>query len=133
MSNKKTALYCRMAAAPKCDDVAMLTQKETLLRYAKEQGYTNAELYEDNGVSGLAFPDRPALRKLQADIEAGGVERVIVRSLSRVGRNTGDVYRWLTELDARGVAFICLDFPEATAALLRKLFEDMGWGADRDE
>jgi DNA invertase Pin-like site-specific DNA recombinase len=133
MNRKKTALYCRVAARPMCDDIAMLTQKEFLLRYAEEQGYENTELYEDNGVSGLSMFNRSAFKRMQTAIEAGEVERVIVRSLSRVGRNTHDVYRWLSDLNARGVEFVTADSPMMTNDLLRKLFDELGWGLDADE
>jgi DNA invertase Pin-like site-specific DNA recombinase len=116
-----------------CDDTAMLTQKEFLLRYAKEHGHENVELYEDNGVSGLSLLDRPAFKRMQTAIETGEVERVIVRSLSRVGRNTYDVYRWLYDLGARDVEFVTADYPALTSDILRKLFDEMGWGPDANE
>jgi DNA invertase Pin-like site-specific DNA recombinase len=132
MSEKKTAIYCRMAARPMCDDTDILKQKEFLLRYAKEHGYENTVLYEDDGVSGLTMHDRPAFKQMQASIESGEIERVIVRSLSRIGRNTYDVYRWLSELQARDVEFIAANTPALDIDILRKLFDDMRLVVDDD-
>jgi DNA invertase Pin-like site-specific DNA recombinase len=125
MNTRVTAIYCRTAASPSGGDAAMLKQKEFLLRYAKEHGYENTELYEDKCVSGLTMHGRPAFMAMQDAIESGEVERVIVRNLSRVGRNTYEVYRWLADLKARGVEFIASDYPALDSGTLQKLFEAM--------
>ena len=113
MTSKKTALYCRTANAPMGDDSAMLAQKEILLGYAREHGYENTEVYEDSAVSGASLHSRPALQRLQADIEAGVVERVVVCDLTRIGRNTHETYQWLAGLDKLGVELVSLDCPTA--------------------
>ena len=130
MSSKKTALYCRVAAAPKCDNFAMQTQKNYLTRFAKEHGYVNTEIYEDNGVNGLSMHGRPALDKLQLDIETGSVKRVIIRNLSRIGRNTRDVSRWVADIESHGVELISLDDSDLNSDLRQKLFNSIGGSDD---
>jgi len=109
VTSKKTALYCRTANAPMGDDTAILAQKEILLGYAREYGYENVEVYEDSAVSGASLYDRPALYRLQADMEACMVERVVVCVLTRIGRNTHETYKWLAGLDKLGVELVSLD------------------------
>ena len=57
-----------------------------LEKYAKEQGFTNLAHYTDDGYSGTNF-DRPDWKRLTADIEEGKIGCVIVKDMSRIGRN----------------------------------------------
>ena len=61
-------------------------QKKYLEGYAKQQGYDNVIHYTDDGYSGGNF-NRPAWKRLVADIEAGKVAHVIVKDMSRIGRD----------------------------------------------
>ena len=85
---KITALYERLS---RDDDVAgdsnsILNQKRYLESYAAQRGYTNIVHYTDDGWSGGNF-DRPAWKRLVADIEAGKVAHLLCKDLSRIGRN----------------------------------------------
>ena len=85
---KIDALYERLS---RDDDIAgdsnsIVNQKEYLETYAKQHGYTNIRHYTDDGWSGGSF-DRPDWNRLIADIEAGKVRTVIVKDMSRVGRD----------------------------------------------
>ena len=63
----------------------------------------------DNGYSGVTF-DRPALNEMIADIETGHVDCVIVKDLSRLGRNYVETGKHLRDLfEAKGVRFISID------------------------
>lgn len=83
----RVAVYCRVETA---DQLALEAQKETLSRYAEHLGHDQLSFYLDNGWSGLNF-ERPAFSRLEADIQAGLVRTVIVRSIDRIGRNSFDV------------------------------------------
>lgn len=85
---KITALYERLS---RDDDLAgdsssIVNQKRYLEGYAQQRGYTNIRHYTDDGFSGGNF-DRPDWKRLVADIEAGRVSTVLVKDMSRVGRN----------------------------------------------
>ena len=86
-TDKITALYCRLSQ----DDMlagesnSITNQKSILLKYAKENGFTNPQFYADDGFSGTNF-DRPDFQRMKADIEDGKVSTVIVKDLSRLGR-----------------------------------------------
>ena len=89
MSVLRTALYCRLS---KDDDMAqgdsesIKTQKAMLTQYAKEHGFMVVEIYVDDGWSGLNF-DRPDFNRMLDDIEAGKIDVVITKDLSRLGRD----------------------------------------------
>lgn len=83
-----TALYERLS---RDDDIegesnSITNQKSFLEAYAREHDFTNCCHYTDDGFSGGDF-DRPGWQKMIADIEAGIVKTVLVKDMSRVGRN----------------------------------------------
>ena len=83
-----TALYARLS---KDDDLvgdsnSIVHQKEILAKYAKEHGFTNIEFYVDDGFSGTNFT-RPDFQRMMADAEEGKISTVIVKDMSRFGRD----------------------------------------------
>ena len=86
--NKITALYERLSRDDDQvgDSNSIVNQKKYLESYAEQRGYTNIQHYTDDGWSGGNF-NRPARKQLEADIEAGKVAHVIVKDMSRIGRD----------------------------------------------
>ena len=85
---KITALYARLS---KDDDLvgdsnSIVHQKEILAKYAKEHGFTNIEFYVDDGFSGTNF-NRPDFQRMMDDAEEGKISTVIVKDMSRFGRD----------------------------------------------
>ena len=85
---KITALYERLSRDDDNagDSNSIVNQKKYLESYAQQRGYTNCRHYTDDGWSGGNF-ERPAWKQLVADIEAGKVAHVIVKDMSRAGRD----------------------------------------------
>ena len=83
-----TALYERLSRDDELvgESNSIQTQKAILLDYATSHGFLNCVHYTDDGFSGGNF-DRPAWKRMIADIEAGKVSAVIVKDMSRVGRD----------------------------------------------
>jgi DNA invertase Pin-like site-specific DNA recombinase len=66
---------------------SIANQRKILESYCKTHSYTNIQHYdEDDGYSGTNF-NRPSFQKMLADIKAGKVKRVIVKDMSRLGRD----------------------------------------------
>lgn len=130
--NKQTALYCRTASY---DDFgfALDSQKLQLVKYAREHGYTNLEVYRDNGFSGLTF-DRPSFALMQQAIHDGQISTLIVKDISRIGRSYIDVMRWVRETELAGVEIIAINDPDfpATASFLDTLLAAARKGGDRE-
>jgi DNA invertase Pin-like site-specific DNA recombinase len=88
-SNRMTAaLYMRLS---RDDDLqgesnSITNQRKLLKKVATEQGYTKVREYIDDGVSGTTF-NRPSFKKLEQDIDNGIVNAVIVKDMSRLGRD----------------------------------------------
>ena len=85
---KISALYERLSRDDDLtgDSNSILNQKAYLENYAAQRGYTNIAHYTDDGWSGGNF-ERPDWKRMIADIEAGKVCRVIVKDMSRAGRD----------------------------------------------
>lgn len=85
---KWTALYCRLSRDDdnEGDSNSIQHQKQILEKYAKDHSITNYKFYVDDGYSGTSF-NRPGFQEMLADIEAGYVDCVIVKDMSRFGRN----------------------------------------------
>ena len=64
---------------------SITNQKDILSKYARENGFTNTAFYADDGYSGTNF-DRPDFQRMKSDIEEGKIGMVIVKDLSRLGR-----------------------------------------------
>ena len=115
--SKITALYCRLSVddmtgdrkGGKADESNSITnQKRILSDYCKKMGFLNTRFFVDDGISGTTF-NRPGFQEMEALVEAGPVERIIVKDLSRFGREQVEMGR-LTQVvyPTLGVDFISL-------------------------
>ncbi len=105
-----TTLYCRLSQddGREGESNSIVNQKEYLMKYAKEHGFPNPKFYVDDGYTGTNF-DRPSFKEMSSDIEKGLVKTVIVKDLSRFGRNYIEVgsYSEIIYPEA-GVRFIAI-------------------------
>ena len=84
-----TALYERLSQEDKLEGESnsIANQKKILERYCREHGITAYRHYdEDDGYSGTNF-NRPGFQEMLVDVKAGKISRVIVKDMSRIGRN----------------------------------------------
>ena len=83
-----TALYCRLSREDEQsrESNSIQNQKVLLCEYAQARGYQNCRCFVDDGISGVTF-ERSGFQEMLGMIEAGEIERVIVKDLSRLGRN----------------------------------------------
>ncbi|WP_295053929.1 recombinase family protein [Ruminococcus sp.] len=83
-----TALYCRLSRddGTESESNSIGNQKKLLSQKAKEMGLTDTKYYVDDGYTGTNF-NRPRFQQLIDDIEIGLVSAVMVKDLSRLGRD----------------------------------------------
>ena len=108
--NKITALYCRLSQddGREGESNSISNQKEILSQYARTNGFHNTMFFVDDGISGTTF-DRPDFQRMQRMIENGEIGVVIVKDLSRFGRNYLDVGEYLEiKYPTLGVRFIAI-------------------------
>lgn len=86
--DKITALYARLSQedAIDGDSNSIVNQKALLSKYAQDNGFSNPKFFIDDGVSGVTF-DRPSFNQMIAEIENGNVDTLIVKDMSRLGRD----------------------------------------------
>ncbi len=115
-----TALYCRLSVEDIKDDKSkkkngredesnsISNQKQILLDYCKKHGYKNTMFFIDDGISGTSF-DRSGFNQMQQMVEEGKICRIIVKDLSRFGREQVEAGR-LTQIvyPSLGVTFISI-------------------------
>ena len=95
----RTALYCRTACV--CN-VAIKIQEEMLRQYASDKNHGNITVYADNGYSGANL-NRPALRRLHDDVDAGLVSLVLAKDIARISRNYLESTTFLDRVMSKGV------------------------------
>ena len=106
---KWVALYVRLSRDDENegDSNSIANQIAILTKYARDHGITNYRIYKDDGYSGTNF-DRPGFQEMLSDIEGGFVSTVIVKDMSRFGRNYLEVGMYtevrFPEYDVRFIA-----------------------------
>ena len=106
----RAALYMRLSRDDEGvgESASISTQRDILRAFARAQGIAVAGEYADDGWSGTVF-DRPDFLRMLRDIEAGEINCVLVKDLSRLGRNSARTAELLEEYFPRhGVRCIAL-------------------------
>ncbi len=110
-SDKITALYCRLSRDDELqgDSNSIVNQKAILSKYAKENHFSNTAFFVDDGYSGTNF-NRPSWSELLEKIENGEVSTLIVKDMSRLGRDYLKVGFYTEVLFVeKGVRFIAIN------------------------
>lgn len=86
--NQTAAIYCRLSRDDEIDGESnsISNQKKLLKRVTEEYGYSQTEIYIDDGITGWTF-DRPGFKSMEQDIIDGKIDAVFVKDMSRLGRN----------------------------------------------
>lgn len=109
--NKITALYARLSRDDELagDSNSIVNQKAILSKYAKENGFKNPLFFVDDGYSGTNF-ERPSWTELIEKVENGEVSALIVKDMSRLGRDYLKVGFYTEVLFVeKGVRFIAIN------------------------
>jgi DNA invertase Pin-like site-specific DNA recombinase len=107
---KITALYERLSHDDELqgESNSIANQKMFLEHYARKNGFLNLRHWQDDGISGVHFK-RPAFQEMMAEVEAGNVGQIIVKDMSRFGRNYLHVGLYMETLAERGVRLIAVN------------------------
>lgn len=105
-----TALYERLS---RDDDVegesnSIQNQKRMLEDYAAQHGFPNAVHFTDDGISGTCF-DRPGFLEMMKQVDAGNVAYLLVKDMSRLGRDYLKVGQIMEILRQKGVRLIAIN------------------------
>lgn len=106
----EAAVYLRLSSAdgPGAESDSIQNQRAYLRGWARDHGFVITKEFVDDGHTGTDF-DRPGFQELNACLMDGSVRCVIVKDLSRLGRNYAETGRYLEQIFPRlGVRFIAV-------------------------
>lgn len=107
---KITPLYERLSREDGDDKESnsISTQKVLLAQYAKDNGLPNPTHFTDDGISGTRF-DRPGFVAMMAEVEAGRVDCIVIKDMSRLGRDYLKVGQIMEVLRQRGIRLVAVN------------------------
>jgi len=109
LNEKITALYCRLSRDDENEGESnsIINQKKMLTKHAEEKGLRNTKIFVDDGYSGSRF-NRPDWERMMCELESGNVSTIIVKDMSRVGRDYLRVGLFMETLRESGVRLIAI-------------------------
>ena len=113
-----TGIYVRLSQEDERsgESLSIENQKRILTKYVNEQGWNIIDTYVDDGYSGTNF-DRPGVTRLLDDAMAGKINLIIVKDLSRFGRNYIQVGQYIDYIfPTYNIRFIALNDNVDTAS-----------------
>lgn len=124
----RVAIYTRQSVARDLEFGSIEAQRDAIEAYVlsrKADGWEAiATRYDDEGWSGKNT-DRPAFKRLLADLDSGLLDAIACYKLDRISRSVADLTRFVASLDERGVGFVCtsqsIDTRGSTGRLLLHL------------
>ena len=128
MEHKRTWIYCRVAYPDAC---ALAAQQADLEVYAEQQGFEVIGITVEQA-SGMDF-SRRGLAEVSGAVSAGKIDILLVRDLSRLGRDVASVDAYLRWLEDRFVEVVCADgtIPQTSTETLIALMKGSGISLDR--
>ena len=110
MNNIKVASYCRVSTDLSDQLHSLAAQLKYFTEYISEhEGWDLVEVYYDEGITGTSVKKRDAFNRMIADCEAGKIELVITKEVSRFARNTVDTLCFTRKLTALGIRVIFMN------------------------
>jgi site-specific DNA recombinase len=122
----RTAIYCRKSSDEGLDQAfnSLHAQRESCLNYVRSQAHEGwialDDRYDDPGFSGASL-QRPALQRLQRDVEAGNIDVVAVYKLDRLSRSLTDFVKLIELFDKHDVTFVSITQQFSTTTSMGRL------------
>src|SRR5574344_1149955 len=110
-TNYNVGIYVRLSKDDERagESLSIENQKLILTKYVKEQGWNIIDIYVDDGFSGTSF-DRPSVQRMLEDAKSGKINLIIVKDLSRFGRNYIQVGQYIDYIfPTYNIRFIALN------------------------
>ncbi len=103
----RVAAYCRVSTNEEEQETSLQTQMVVFEQRIREhEGWTLAGIYSDTGITGTSAEKRPEFQRMIQDAEAGKIDYIITKSLSRFARNTLDCLTYVRKLQTLGVGVL---------------------------
>lgn len=137
---KRAAIYVRVSTQEQKRGFGIAVQEQACREYVERKGWSVADVYKDEGVSG-SLTSRPQLNRLMQDAKAGRIDVVVVHRYSRIGRTGRAFWRWIWQLQDLEVGFVSVTqeivdttTPTGLAQLqMYAMFAEMDYNTIRDQ
>ena len=104
---KRVAVYCRVSTENESQESSFENQMDFFTaRIARERDWKLAGVYADRGITGTSLRNRTEFNRMLADCEAGKIDTVLTKGVSRFARNTVDLLAVVRRLKALGINVI---------------------------
>lgn len=104
---RRVAAYCRVSTDTEAQSASLETQIAAFRqRIAQRPGWKLVDVYADEGASGTSAKKRRAFQRMLADCEAGRIDYIITKSISRFARNTLECLSYIRRLQSLGVGIL---------------------------
>ena len=125
VAQTRVAAYCRVSTDEQArEGYSIPAQRDRLLAFCQAQGWTVADIYQDEGWSGAKL-DRPALARLRADARERRFDVVLAWKVDRLTRKVGHLAALIDEFDRSGIAFRSVTEPFDTSHAAGRAFLQM--------
>ena len=104
----RVAAYCRVSTDSEEQETSYEAQVQHYTDYIRSRpDWDFVEIYADDGISGTNTRKRDEFNRMIADCEAGKIDMIITKSISRFSRNTLDCLKYTRKLKALNIAVFC--------------------------
>jgi DNA invertase Pin-like site-specific DNA recombinase len=102
--HKAVLIYTRVSTTMQVDQFSLEAQLANIEKYVSDKKMTIKKVYSDRGISGREMKNRPELLKMLDDLQSG--ECIIVYSMSRLGRDTGQIFSMIELIKKKRASLI---------------------------
>lgn len=133
----RLAAYCRVSTDNEDQLESFANQQAYYLRYVQNRTqYVLVDIYADEGITGLNTRKRDNFKRMMKDCEAGLIDMVITKSISRMFRNTADCLFYTRELKKHGIGVLFeeqnLNTLDSTGELLLTILSSLAQDESRN-
>lgn len=126
----RVAVYCRVSTEYESQESSLENQMTIFERRLKrEEGWKLVEVYADKGITGTSLRKRTEFNRMIADCEAGKIDTILTKGISRFARNTVDLLAIVRKLKGMGINVIFdsqnLDTASETSEMLLTILAAM--------
>lgn len=129
----RAVAYLRVSGTKQVDNESLPVQEELAKNYCKAKGFNLLKVYADRGISGTSEKNRLALQEMKEGAKAGQFDIVVIRTISRFGRNMLDSLNNEKFLRDHQVRLVSMDLDvDFSTPIGKKILADFTWMAEEE-
>jgi len=130
---KAAVAYLRVSSQGQVENESLPAQEQAAQNYCKAKGYRFIKVYADKGISGVSEKNRGALQEMKQDAQTGQFDVVLIRTISRFGRNMLDSLNNEKFLRDHQIRLVSMDIDvDFSTPIGKKILADFTWMAEEE-